>query len=79
MIQGEGMNKARLLVWGNVLLFIFFIFQVITSGVLFFVVMPKDVERVIYLIHAYSGALMLLCVMAHIALHWRMIKHVYFE
>ncbi|MEI8011277.1 MAG: DUF4405 domain-containing protein [Candidatus Omnitrophota bacterium] len=73
------MNKARLLVWGNILLFIFFILQVITSAVLFFVVMSKDQEHLIYLMHAYSGALMLLFVIVHIALHWRMIRHVYFE
>ncbi|MBF0569435.1 MAG: DUF4405 domain-containing protein [Candidatus Omnitrophica bacterium] len=73
------MNKARLLLWGNVLLFVFFIFQVITSGILFFVVMSKQQEHAVYLVHAYSGFLMLLLVIVHLALHWRMIRHVYFD
>ena len=72
------MSKAKMLLWGNVILFIFFIFQVVTSGVLFFVVMPRETEHVIYLAHAISGALMLAFVTAHLVLHWRMVKYIYF-
>ena len=35
-IKEKCMNKARCLLWGNFLLFVFFIVQVITSAVLFF-------------------------------------------
>ncbi len=73
------MNKARCLLWGNFLLFVFFIVQVITSAVLFFMELPKEQEHVVYLVHAFGGLVLSVLVIVHLALHWRMIKHVYFE
>jgi len=73
------MNKARWLLWGNVFLFITFVVQVVTSLILYFVIMTKFQEHIFYLIHAYNGFLFIALGLLHIWLHWRVIKHVYFE
>ncbi|MBF0619613.1 MAG: DUF4405 domain-containing protein [Candidatus Omnitrophica bacterium] len=73
------MNKARWLLWGNAFLGISFVFQVITSVVLFFVAMSKAQEHMVYLVHAYNGFLLVAFSILHIGLHWRTVKIVYFE
>jgi len=71
--------RVQWLVKVNAVLFISFVIEAITCFILYFVVMSKPVEHIVYEIHVYVGFLFIALAVLHIGLHWRVIKYVYLE
>ncbi len=72
------MTKSEILRISNVALFIVFVFQVLTSLVLFFEIKPLDGE-LMDKVHAYNGMLMIALVVWHIILHWPAVRAMFFK